>query len=203
VEELDVSRRRVLEAGDAQRRRLERELREGAEQRLAEVEALLAEAGKVSNGAFAATVAETTAEVERARAELREFARGVHPRVLTEGGLAAALHELANGRTVPVALTAPRSRFAPPVEAAAYFVCAEALTNVDKYAEASHAVVEVVEHERKLVVSVRDDGRGGAAFDAGSGLRGLADRVEALGGRLTLASVPGEGTELVAEIPLG
>jgi signal transduction histidine kinase len=203
LEELEASRRRVVEAGDAERRRLERELREGAERRLAEVEALLEEAGREASASFAATLAETKAEVVQARSELSEFARGVHPRVLSDGGLPAALREVADRSGVPVELVVSDARFAPPVEAAAYFICVEALTNVDKYAQASYASVEVVERDGTLAVSVSDDGRGGATLDAGSGLRGLADRVEALGGRLTVTSPGGEGTRLVAELPVG
>jgi signal transduction histidine kinase len=203
VVELEASRRRIVEAGDAQRRRLESALREGAERRLVHVEALLAESGGDANGAgFAAMLAETQAELERARSELGEFARGIHPRVLTEGGLPAALRDLADRSGVPVELEAPEERFPAPVEAAAYFVCSEALTNVGKYAHASRAIVEVAQADGKLVVSVADDGEGGASLDHGSGLRGLADRVEALGGQLSVTSPPGEGTRLVAELPL-
>jgi len=103
---------------------------------------------------------------------------------------------------VPVDLVVPETRFTPPVEAAAYFVCSEALANVGKYAAASRAAIEVSSIDGTLVVSVNDDGRGGAALDAGSGLRGLTDRVEALGGRLTVTSPPGGGTRLVAFLPL-
>jgi signal transduction histidine kinase len=147
-------------------------------------------------------LAAAQAKLERAGSDLREFARGVHPRVVSEGGLPAALRELADRGSVPTELSVPDARFPPPVEAAAYFVCSEALTNVAKYAGASRAAIEVDQRGDALVVSVRDDGRGGASIDAGSGLRGLADRVEALGGRLALTSRRGEGTLLVAELPL-
>jgi signal transduction histidine kinase len=202
LEEIEASRRRIVEAGDSQRRRLERELREGAELRLAEVATLLDEPSDGAGAGFAAMLAETQAELGRAQAELREFARGIHPRILTEGGLAAALGDLAGRAAVPVELTVPDARLPAPVEAAAYFVCSEALANIGKYAQASHAAIEVAARGHALLVSVSDDGRGGASLDAGSGLRGLADRVEALGGRLSLRSPRGEGTVLSAELPL-
>jgi signal transduction histidine kinase len=202
VDELDASRRRVVEAADAERRRLERELREGAERRLAELETILGEAQHQANVGLAAILAPTQAKLGRARSDLREFARGVHPRVLSEGGLPTALRELADGSSVPTELSVPDVRFPAPVEVAAYFVCSEALANIAKYAAASRAAIEVMQQGGLLVVSVRDDGRGGASVDAGSGLRGLVDRVEALGGRLTLTSPPGEGTLLVAELPI-
>ena len=202
LEELEASRRRVVEAGDAERRRLERELREGAEQRLAEVEALLARAESRAEGESVRRLAETKAKLERTRSELREFARGVHPRVLSESGLAAALRELVRRSAVPVELTVPDVRFAQPLEAAAYFVSSEALANVAKHAAASRARIEVQQRGGAVVVSIRDDGRGGATLSAGTGLRGLVDRVEALGGRLTVTSPPGEGTLLVAELLL-
>jgi signal transduction histidine kinase len=200
VQEIEASRRRIVEAADVERRRLERELQEGAEQRLAQVEtALLESAG---NGDHAALFDEALAELGRARAELQEFAQGIHPRVLTEGGLPAALADLARRATVPVELSAPQERVSPSVEAAAYFVCSEALANIGKYAEATRAAIEIKRAGERLLVSVRDDGVGGASLEKGSGLRGLADRVEALGGRLTVESPPGEGTLLVAELPI-
>jgi len=200
VQEIEASRRRIVEAADVERRRLERELQEGAEQRLAQVEtALLESAG---NGDQAALFDEALAELGRARAELQEFAQGIHPRVLTEGGLPAALADLARRATVPVELSAPQERVSPSVEAAAYFVCSEALANIGKYAEATRAAIEIKRAGERLLVSVRDDGVGGASLEKGSGLRGLADRVEALGGRLTVESPPGEGTVLVAELPI-
>jgi len=202
VEELEASRRRLVEAGDAERRRLERELRAGAERRLAEVETLLEVVGRGAKGGFAEALAETKTRLELTRAELQEFARGIHPRVLSDQGLAAALRDLAGRSTVPVDLVVPETRFSPPIEVAAYFVCSEALANVGKYAAASRAGIEISSIDGTLVVSVTDDGRGGAALDAGSGLRGLSDRVDALGGRLTVTSPPRKGTRLVALLPL-
>jgi signal transduction histidine kinase len=192
-----------VEAGDAQRRRLARELRESAERRLSEVASHLDQiGGGGDNGRSAAMLAETRAELERARVELGEFARGVHPRVLTDGGLRAALADIARRAALPVELSSVDGRFPAPIEAAAYFVCSEALANIGKYADASRASIEVAERDGVLVVTVTDDGRGGAKLEAGSGLRGLADRVEALGGRLHVESPPGEGTALFAELPL-
>jgi signal transduction histidine kinase len=203
VQELEASRRRVVEVGDQERRRLEQELREGAERSLARVEELLDEAAGLAKRGSAATLAATRTKLGRTRSELREFARGVHPGDLTERGLAMVLRDLAELSAVPVDLTVPDDRFELSVEAAAYFVCSEALANVGKHAEASLVAIDVVRRDGALFVSVSDDGRGGATFDAGSGLRGLADRLEALGGGLTVESSLGEGTHLVAELPLG
>jgi signal transduction histidine kinase len=192
VAEVEASRRRIVQAADAQRRRLERELRGGAERRLARMAELLAESGP--------ELEDVRRDLDAARSEVREFARGIHPAVLTDGGLAQALDELAMRSPVPATVEAPPSRWPPAIEAAAYFVCAEALTNVAKYARASRATVVVEERGNRLRVTVADDGVGGADPSAGSGLRGLADRVEALGGRLRLTSQPGQGTRVLAEI---
>jgi signal transduction histidine kinase len=202
AEEIEASRRRLIETRDAERRRLERELREGAEAQLAEVEALLRGAEVGASGTFARTLAETQAQLAQARAELREFARGIHPRALTERGLAAALDDLAERSPVPVELSVPASRYPPAVEATAYFVCSEALANVAKHAEASGVAIEVSERRSRLAVSIADDGRGGATMIAGSGLRGLADRLDAIGGRLSMSSTRDRGTTVVAEVPL-
>ncbi|MFL5914982.1 MAG: hypothetical protein ACJ752_05010 [Gaiellaceae bacterium] len=202
LEAIESSRRRIVEAGDAQKQRLERQLREGAERRLAEVAALLEEPCDVAGADYLATLAETREELARAQAELREFARGIHPAVLTDGGLGPALADLVARAPVPVELVVTEGRFAAPVEAVAYFVCSEALANIGKYAEASRAAIEVAARNGVLWVSVNDDGRGGASLEAGSGLRGLADRVEALGGSLHLESPLGAGTALSAELPL-
>ena len=201
LDEIEASRRRIVEAADRERRRLERALRQGAEQRLARIEAILAEseADNDSDGLHA----EAISEVARAREELTEFARGVHPHILTEEGLAAALADLARRASVPVSVEAPAERGPAAVEAAAYFVCSEALANVGKYAGASRASIHAVLRDARLTVAVRDDGVGGATLAGGSGLRGLADRVEALGGTLRLESPPGQGTVVTAELPLG
>jgi signal transduction histidine kinase len=202
VDELEASRSRLVEVGDSERRRLERELHDGAERRLAEVQALLDEATRGANGGFAAMLVETQAKLDRTRSELREFARGIHPRVLGAGGLPAALEELAVRAAVPVELYMNDARYPAPVEAAVYFVCSEALANVGKHADASGATVEVTKRDHTLVIVVSDDGKGGARVEEGSGLRGLADRVEALGGRLTVTSRRDAGTQLVAELPV-
>jgi len=133
---------------------------------------------------------------------INDFARGVHPRVLTERGLAVAVHDLACRSRTPVAVTVPGCRFAPEVEAAAYFLCAEGLTNIDKYARATTASVRVGAGPSEVTVEVADDGVGGAEPAAGSGLTGLADRLAVLGGRLVVDSPPGGGTRLSAAIPL-
>jgi hypothetical protein len=194
VAEVAASRRRIVQAADTQRRGLERRLRRGAEQRLGRVAELVAGSGP--------PLAEVAVGLAAARAELREFARGVHPAALVEGGLAAALAELAERSPVPVEVTAPSGRLPAAVEAAAYFVCSEALANIAKYAQASQASVRLETGDGVLTVEVADDGAGGADPAGGSGLRGLADRVEALGGQLRLDSPPGRGTRLTAELPL-
>jgi signal transduction histidine kinase len=194
VSEVEASRRRIVEASVAERRRLERELREGAERRLAHVTQLLAGRGVAA--------ADLHRELQEVRAALTEFARGVHPRTLTEAGLPAALAELSARCPVPVQVSVPQQRLEPAVEAAVYFVCSEALANVAKYAQASQASVWVQRRAGLVAVEVRDDGVGGADPAGGSGLRGLTDRVEALQGRLRVESPPGGGTRLLAEIPL-
>jgi hypothetical protein len=193
VTEVEASRRRIVDAGDAERRRLEMELRGGAERRLERVARLLA--------GSAPPFADVGEAVGAVRRELRELARGIRPTTLTDGGLARALPELAERSAVPVRLVVPERRFAPAVEAAAYFVCSEGLANVAKYAAASEVRVEVVCDGATLRLSVEDDGVGGAAPLRGSGLAGLADRVEALSGLLRVESPAGRGTRLVAELP--
>jgi signal transduction histidine kinase len=203
VREVAASRRRLVEAGDEQRRRLREQLRGGAEKGLGTVADDLAAVAVSSNGGSRETLDALVAELDAARSDLARFAQGVHPRALTELGLGAALRELADQAAIPVQLDAPSMRFPEPQEAAAYFVCSEGLANVAKYAEASYVQIEVAAAGRRLVVSVTDDGLGGADPANGSGLRGLSDRVEALGGTLSLASPPGVGTWLAAELPIG
>jgi signal transduction histidine kinase len=200
VLELAASRRRIVEAGDAQRRRIERELRSGAERRLARVEELVATAHAHVDGPPDPLFAAVEDELRGARGELRDFAQGIRPRALADGGLAAALPELAARSAVPVRLDVAVERQTPAVEAAAYFVCSEALANVAKHAGATCASVRVQEVDGHVVLIVADDGRGGAD-PSGSGLRGLADRVEALGGRLAVRAAAASGTELEARIP--
>jgi signal transduction histidine kinase len=195
VDEVEASRRRIVEASDEQRSRLERELREGAERRLAHVAELLTGGGE--------PLADVRAGLDMARAELREFARGVHPVALTEHGLQGAVRELAGRSPITVAVAVPAARFSPAVEAAAYFVCAESLTNVAKHAAASQVDLSITQENGRLRVVIADDGIGGADPARSSGLRGLADRVEALGGSLALDSPPGGGTRVMAELPCG
>jgi signal transduction histidine kinase len=210
VAELDASRRRILEAGDAQRRRLQQELRAGAGQRLTEVGELLdlglrgagaAADGAAADGAVTAGLEDARRELDAAQAELQELAAGIHPAVLTERGLGPALSCLAERAPVPVRLNVAAQRLPAVIETAVYFICSEALTNVGKYAHASRADVAVRTDGELVTVLVADDGAGGADPSAGSGLKGIADRVETLGGRLRVESPAGGGTRLLAEIP--
>jgi len=199
------SRARIVRAGDEERRRLERDLHDGAQQRLLGLGLALqlarARLGTEADGA-AELLAEAEAELRAALDELRELARGIHPAVLTEQGLSAALRSLAARSPVPVTIAeAPEGRLPGPVEAAAYFLVSEALANVAKYARASSVRVNVVRVDERVLVDVDDDGTGGADPSRGSGLRGLADRVHALDGELALESRPGHGTHLHAELP--
>ena len=204
-EELRASRARLVEAADDARRKLERNLHDGAQQRLValSVSLRLAES-KLQSDPPAATriLAGAREELTHALADLRELARGIHPAVLTDRGLSAAVDALVSRSPVPVEAEVPAVKLPPAVEAAAYYVVAEALTNVVKYGQASAAEVSVETGNGTVTVTVRDDGVGGADPAHGSGLRGLADRVEALEGRLMVASPPGRGTTVRAEIPI-
>jgi signal transduction histidine kinase len=206
VEELRTSRARIVEAGTHERRRLERNLHDGAQQRLVALSLTLRLAqGKVHKDPEKADelLGAAQQELTLALGELRELARGIHPAVLSDRGLGAALEALAGRAPVEVDLAElPGDRLPEPIEAAAYFVVAEALTNVVKYAHASQATVRVLRRNGHAVVEVADDGIGGADPDRGSGLRGLADRVSALDGRMSLDSPAGAGTRLLAEIPV-
>jgi signal transduction histidine kinase len=199
--DLAASRRRIVEAADAQRRRLERDLRGGAERRLTRVEGLLARAHEAADQRAGEHLTEIEGELRGARAELRDFAQGIRPSALTEGGLGAALPELAGRAGIPVELEISVGTVPPAVEAAVYFVCAEALANAAKHAEASSVTVSVSQSSDRVSLTVVDDGVGGADLGKGSGLRGLSDRVEALGGRLSVRSPVGGGTRLDATIP--
>jgi signal transduction histidine kinase len=207
LDELRASRARIVEAADAERRRLERDLHDGTQQRLVSVSMALglAESKLASDPEGARRILdETRTKLGTALQELRELSQGIHPGILTERGLGPALQELAYTSPVPVELSIPlEGRLPQAVEAAAYYVVAEALTNVAKYASASAVSVAVYGRSGRALVEVRDDGVGGADPARGSGLRGLADRVEALGGRLAVESPAGEGTRLQAEIPCG
>jgi signal transduction histidine kinase len=206
VQELRTSRARIVEAGTAERRRLERNLHDGAQQRLVALSLTLRVAQNridTDPDATRTMLAGAQEELTLALAELRELARGIHPAVLSDRGLHAALEALAGRSPVPVELAdTPEDRLPPPVEAAAYFVVAEALTNVAKYAQATQARVSVSRSNGHAVVEVADNGVGGADPALGSGLRGLADRLSALDGRLEVRSPQGAGTLLRAEIPV-
>ena len=204
LEELRASRFRLVETADIERRRLERNLHDGAQQRLVALSLSLALARREfeSDPAAIELVEQTRSELGEALTELRELARGIHPPLLTDRGLKPALEALAHRALVPVELDGlPDDRLPAGVEAAAYYLVAEALTNVAKYAQASKASVRVQRVNGSVTVEVSDDGIGGADARRGSGLRGLADRVEALDGHLDVDSPPGAGTRLRAEIP--
>ena len=204
-EEIRASRARIVRAEDEARRALERNLHDGAQQRLVAISVALrlVESKLRAQPDEARTLLEgTREELAQALEELRELARGIHPAVLTDRGLGPALETLAARASIPVELDAPRERLAPAVEAAAYYVVAESLTNVVKYGQATAAEVSLATVNGTLQVTVSDDGVGGADPDRGSGLRGLADRVEALEGRFVVTSPPGKGTTITAEIPL-
>ncbi len=207
IDELRASRERMLRIGLEERRRLERDLHDGAQQRLVSMALNIRLArAKLNADPLAADelLASAGGELESALEELRELARGIHPAVLTDRGLATALETLANRAPVPVELgELPDERLPEAVELAAYFVVAEALTNVAKYSEASHATVQVERHNGRVVVEVADDGIGGADPGRGTGLRGLADRLAVLEGRLDVESAEGHGTTIRARIPCG
>ena len=204
-EKLAASRARLVEVGDAERQRLERNLHDGAQQRLVSVALELSMvASRLESDPAAAREMLATAQGDLARGldELRELARGIHPVVLTERGLGPALDALVARAPLPVDVTLPDERLAAPIEAAAYYVVAESVTNVAKYAQASSATVSIGRSNGAATVTVSDDGVGGADPAGGSGLRGLAARVEALNGHLEIDSPPGGGTRIRAEIPL-
>jgi signal transduction histidine kinase len=208
LEELRASRARLVHAGDAARRRLERDLHDGAQSRLVGLSLLLRSARNRAepDPELAGLLDRAQEELKTSLAELRELARGIHPAVLSEHGLAPALDGLVSRAPVPVTVEADadaEQRLPEPVESAAYFVVSEALANVAKYAQASSATVRVRRSDGRVLVDVMDDGVGGADAARGSGLRGLADRVAALDGTLSLESPPGRGTRLHAEIPCG
>ena len=204
LEELRGSRTRILESAQSERQRLERNLHDGAQQRLVALSLDLGLLEAQLDGDRSATqqIERARREVAASLEELREIARGIHPAVVTGHGLAVALEQLAARAAVPIRLTVGiRGRLPEAVEVASYYVVAETLTNVGKYAQATTATVDVSRSPGLVVVEVNDDGIGGADTERGSGLRGLADRVEALGGRLRVWSPAGGGTRVQAEIP--
>jgi len=199
------SRARIVAAGDEQRRRIERDLHDGAQQRLVALALDLKRAQGNLDGRAGLDVerllGEAAEEVKIAVEELRELAGGIHPGILTQGGLSVALAALANKAPVPVTVDANLDRLQPEIESTAYFVASEALTNVAKHAHASSASIRACVENGTLVIEVSDNGVGGVEADGGTGLRGLADRVEAQGGRLRIESPVGAGTRVRGEIP--
>ena len=205
IEELSASRARLVEAGDAERRRLERDLHDGAQSRLVAlaVKLRLARTKAQAQPEVASLLDESSSELQASLEELRELARGIHPAVLTDRGLGAALRMLASRAPVPVEITGePPERLSGAASTAIYFVVSEALANVAKYARADRATVSVERVADKLIVEISDDGVGGADMARGSGLRGLSDRLSALDGRLEVHSPAGAGTRVRAEMPL-
>lgn len=197
--ELRASRRRIVSAGDAERRRLERDLHDGAQQRLLALGLALQLLRDHDGDPQLLEQAET--ELQAALHELRDLARGIHPSILSEQGLAAAVRSLTARAQIPISTRIGDERYSQAIESAAYFVVAEGLANVAKHSDANAAQVSIDRCNGRLVIEVTDDGRGGAESLAGGGLQGLADRVGALDGQLTLASETGRGTTIRAEIP--
>jgi signal transduction histidine kinase len=206
VAQVQASRRRLVEASADERRRLERRMHAGAGRELEELANLLSAADDVADSLneteLVATIERARRQLDRTREEMSELARGLYPRALTERGLAAGLSELAEHAAVPVKLTVSAAGVPANIAAVAYFVVAEALSNAAKYAHASSVTVRIWVEDARLTIQVIDDGVGGADPEEGSGLRGLADRVEALDGSVEIDSQMGSGTRLAAEIPL-
>jgi signal transduction histidine kinase len=206
IAEVEASRRRILVAADAQRRRLQQQLEAGAGRHLAGVRELLDQAVQEActsrHRAGSGGLESARGELEEAQAELRELAAGIHPPLLTQQGLGPALASLAERAPLPVRLSGPRERLPADIETAVYFACSEALTNIAKHASASCADIGIRSEEGEVTVLIADDGTGGADPTAGSGLKGVADRIEALGGRLQIRSPAGGGTRLLAGIPV-
>ncbi|HEX9343289.1 MAG TPA: sensor domain-containing protein [Actinomycetota bacterium] len=208
VEALQASRARTVDAAEAERRRIERDLHDGAQQRLVALAMDLGMAkerlaGDADPEAVRALVAEAHDEAKRALVELRDLARGIHPAVLADRGLDAAISALAARSPVPVEVEVDTERLASPVESIAYFVVAEALTNVAKHARATEVTVRISRERERLLVEIRDNGAGGATVAHGGGLGGLADRVAGIDGRLVVDSPPGGPTVVRAELPCG
>jgi PAS domain S-box-containing protein len=205
-EEIRAARHRVVQAVTEERQRLERDLHDGAQQRLISVGTALARARTAlpdEPNRAAALLDEAIVGLEQAAIELRDLARGIHPVTLTRYGLATVLGEVARRSPIDLELgTMPAERYPMAVEATAYFVISEALTNIARYAGTHRATVEVGVEDASLVVVVGDEGPGGASFDGGTGLRGLADRVAMLDGTFDVDSPPGGGTRLRARIPI-
>jgi signal transduction histidine kinase len=206
LDEVRSSRARIIAASDAERRRVERNLHDGAQQRLVALALdlqMLRDMATTGDTEHLRTTAENASQtLDDALDELRELARGLHPSVLATDGLAPALEQAAARAPVPVDVTAPEERYPEEVESTAYFVASEALANIAKYAAATHAAVSIERRNGCLLVQISDDGVGGAGPHSGSGLAGLRDRVAALDGTLTIDSPVGRGTAVRAELPL-
>jgi signal transduction histidine kinase len=197
---VDASRERLVHAADAQGRRIESALESGVDARLTHVAELLTSAAALRPED--AQLGAVLVELAAARERLRDFSRGVYPATLRSGGLVTALDDLAARSPVPVEMTSPApARYEPAVESTLYFVCSEVLANVAKHARARRVTIELEEDPTGPVLRIADDGIGGANVAAGSGLRGLADRVEALGGSFVIDDRPGGGTSVVARVP--
>jgi PAS domain S-box-containing protein len=205
IEELELARARIIAAEDATRRRIERDLHDGAQQRLVTLalKLRLIKSSLEDREASADLLDTAIDDLAEATAELRELARGIHPAVLTDKGLPAAVESLASRAPVCIDLHCSLAeRLSAPIEAAAYYLVAEALTNVARYADATKATIRLARENGCALVEVVDDGIGGARLDGGSGLRGLKDRIDALDGSLEINSEPGVGTSIRASIPL-
>jgi PAS domain S-box-containing protein len=204
--ELAASRRRIVAAADEARRQIERDLHDGTQQRLVSLGLAVRAAEALApadRGDLRAELSEIATGLGDAIADLQELSRGIHPAILSQGGLGPALRTLARRSAVPVELDlTTEGRFPEPVEVAAYYVASETLANAAKHAQASHVEVSLAQRNDRLLLSIRDDGVGGADPARGSGLVGLADRVEALGGSIRVRSLPGDGTLVTAELPL-
>ena len=199
----DDSRARIVAAADEARRRLERDLHDGAQQHFVLASLRLERAATLTLGTPAEPlVAQAIEQLQQGLTELRDLAHGLHPAVLSDRGLAAALQGLAARSPLPVELRVSRERAAPAAEAAIYFTIAEALTNIAKHAHAAHARVTVDIADGTISAEIADDGIGGASTTAGCGLRGLADRLDALGGTLSIQSPRGGPTSIRAHVPL-
>ena len=205
LDEVRASRARIVAAGDNERRRVERDLHDGAQQRLVslalELQVASRALGDSGDPDVRRSLERATDEAKAALAELRDLALGIHPLILTESGLGAAVESLADRTSVDVDIDIGPERYPPAVEGAAYFVISEALTNVTKYAKATRATVRARGLDDQLSIEIDDDGIGGADPRSGSGLRGLADRLAALDGTISVVSPTGEGTRICARIP--
>jgi signal transduction histidine kinase len=205
LDEVRASRTRIVEAGDAERKRVERDLHDGAQQRLVSLAlALRLARSKLGGGEDAGvrlSLEQASEDARAALSELRELARGIHPQILTSAGLGAAVGSLADHSPVDVSVEVDDGRYSPAVERTAYYVVSEALANIAKYAHATHAAVRAEWNSGALTVEIADDGVGGADPDAGTGLRGLADRLAAIDGTIEITSSPSGGTRILARIP--